>query len=75
MILLKYNVEFIAGTRLVNCSWFCFNAYPDFTMSGIVAKIIKHERGKISKTTATIDIPYAMMGNIHKIEHAFAFQD
>ena len=57
VILLKYNVEFIVGTRLANCSWFCFSLYPDFIMSGIVAKIIKHERGKISKTTDTIDIP------------------
>ena len=56
-IRLKYNVEFIAVTRLVNCSWFRFSVYPDFTMSGIVAKIIKHERGKILKTTAAIDIP------------------
>ena len=49
VILLKYNVEVIAGMRLINCSWFCFSLWPDFIMSGIVAKIIKHERGKISK--------------------------
>ena len=57
VILLKYNVELMAGIRLVNCSWFCFSLCPDFTISGIVTKIIKHEIGKISKTTDTIDTP------------------
>ena len=42
-------------------------------MSGIGAKIIKHETGKISEITAVIVIPYAIPGNTHKIEHEFCF--
>ena len=47
--------------------------WADFIISGIVAKIIKHEIGKISEITAIIVIPYAMAGNTHKIEHEFCF--